>query len=95
MVSGKDMTSSLDSLYMRSRLNNTHSALPTVLNSAQGILTRDISYITSLGAYAMIVPHNDDRFYDSIITDPSAFQAFRMNIATLYVNNGLAINLGH
>ncbi|KAI5369822.1 Putative glycoside hydrolase, family 5, glycoside hydrolase superfamily [Septoria linicola] len=56
-----------------------------------GNLTRDVEYITSLGAYAMIVPHNYGRFYSSIITDSSAFSTFWTNVAKVYANNSKVI----
>lgn len=57
----------------------------------QGNLTRDVEYITSLGANAMIVPHNYGRFYSSIITDSSAFSTFWANVAKVYANNSKVI----
>lgn len=56
-----------------------------------GNLTQTVNYITSLGAYAMIVPHNYGRYYGNVITSTSDFQTFWKTLATPYKSNSLVI----
>lgn len=50
-------------------------------------LTKQVDYITSKGAYAMIQPHNYGRFYGNIITDTNGFKTWWQNVAAKYKNN--------
>ncbi|KAI9658420.1 MAG: hypothetical protein M1821_002553 [Bathelium mastoideum] len=56
-----------------------------------GNLTQQVNYITQLGAYALICPHNYGRFNNEIITDTSAFQTFWQNLAAEYKSNSLVM----
>ncbi|GME24122.1 putative glycoside hydrolase family 5 protein [Neofusicoccum parvum] len=50
-------------------------------------LKKTVNYITNLGAYAMIVPHNYGRFSGSIITDTAGFKTWWKNVATEFASN--------
>ncbi|KAF2163064.1 glycoside hydrolase family 5 protein [Zasmidium cellare ATCC 36951] len=56
-----------------------------------GNLTQTVNYITSLGAYAIIVPHNYGRYYGNVITSASDFQTFWKTLATPYKSNSRVI----
>ncbi|KAF7191375.1 putative endo-beta-1,4-glucanase B [Pseudocercospora fuligena] len=63
----------------------------TLDEAYMGNLTETVNYITSKKAFAMIVPHNYGRYYDSIIESTSDFKTFWTTIATPYANNSLVI----
>lgn len=54
-------------------------------------LTETVNYITKLGAYAMIVPHNYGRYNSEIITSTSDFGAFWKTLATSFKSNDLVV----
>lgn len=56
-----------------------------------GNLTQQVNYITNLGAYAIICPHNYGRFNGAIITSTSGFQTWWKNVATVYKSNSKVI----
>lgn len=49
-----------------------------------GNLTQTVKYITGMGAYVMICPHNYGRYNNEIITSTSDFEAFWKTVATEY-----------
>lgn len=56
-----------------------------------GNLTETVNYITNLGAYAMINPHNYGRYYGDIISSTSDFEAFWKTIAGPFKSNSKVI----
>jgi endoglucanase len=46
-----------------------------------------VDYITSKGAYALIVPHNYGRYYGNIITDVAGFKAYWKTTAAPFATN--------
>ncbi|MCJ1432244.1 hypothetical protein MMC27_001600 [Xylographa pallens] len=56
-----------------------------------GNLTEQVNYITSLGAFAMICPHNYGRYYNTIINDTAGFEAFWATVAKPFQNNALVM----
>lgn len=53
--------------------------------------TGTINYITSLGAYAIVDPHNFGRLSGSVITDTTGFQTFWQNLAAQFKSNSLVV----
>jgi endoglucanase len=53
--------------------------------------TAVINDITSLGAWAVVDPHNFGRYYGAIITDTVGFGTFWANLASQYVSNSKVI----
>ena len=56
-----------------------------------GNLTQTVDQITSIGAYAIIVPHNYGRYYNNIITSTSDFGAFWKTLAGQFKSNSKVI----
>ncbi|KAF4553186.1 Cellulase-like protein 6 [Elsinoe fawcettii] len=56
-----------------------------------GNLTAQVKYITDRGAYALIAPHNYGRYYNNVITNPSAFKTFWANLAKPFAGNSRVI----
>ncbi|KAG9247127.1 endo-beta-1,4-glucanase [Calycina marina] len=55
-------------------------------------LTTTVNYITqTVGAYAVIDPHNYARYYGNTITDTAGFQAFWKTVATQFARNSKVI----
>lgn len=50
-----------------------------------------VNHITQKGGYAVIDPHNFGRYYGSVITDTSGFQAFWNTVASNFKSNSNAI----
>ncbi|PYH43525.1 putative endoglucanase [Aspergillus saccharolyticus JOP 1030-1] len=50
-------------------------------------LQATVESITSLGAYAVVDPHNFGRYYGNIITSTSDFAAFWTTVATVFASN--------
>ncbi|KAI0025896.1 endoglucanase [Xylariomycetidae sp. FL0641] len=50
-------------------------------------LTNTVNFITDLGAYAILDPHNFGRYYDNIISDAEGFGAFWTTVATAFADN--------
>lgn len=50
-----------------------------------------VTYVTAKGAYAIIDPHNFGRYYSSIITDATGFEAWWKTVATEFADNDLVI----
>ncbi|KAF2083299.1 glycoside hydrolase family 5 protein [Saccharata proteae CBS 121410] len=70
----------------------THDTMSATLDADYlADLKKTVSYITNLGAYALIVPHNYGRFYSDIITDTDAFGKWWGKVATEFKNNSLVI----
>lgn len=55
-------------------------------------LTSIVNYITKTkGAYAIVDPHNFGRYYGSVITNYTAFQAFWKTLAGVFAGNSKVI----
>jgi endoglucanase len=54
-------------------------------------LKTTVNGITSLGAYAMICPHNYGRFLNNIITDTAGFETWWKNVAAEFADNDLVM----
>ncbi|KAJ5081216.1 hypothetical protein N7456_013454 [Penicillium angulare] len=54
-------------------------------------LKSTVDFITSIGAYALVDPHNFGRYYGSIINSTSDFAAFWTTVATQFVSNDKVI----
>ncbi|KEY74636.1 hypothetical protein S7711_05065 [Stachybotrys chartarum IBT 7711] len=54
-------------------------------------LEETVNHITSLGAYAVLDPHNYGRYYGEIITDTDGFGAWWTTVASRFVDNELVI----
>ena len=54
-------------------------------------LAQTVDYVTSKGAYAMIVPHNYGRYYGQIITDVAGFKTYWTNTAKPFASNSKVI----
>lgn len=54
-------------------------------------LQTTVNGITSLGAYAMLCPHNFGRYYGNIINDTAGFQAFWETVAMPFADNKLVM----
>ncbi|KAJ5683375.1 endo-beta-1-4-glucanase B [Penicillium macrosclerotiorum] len=54
-------------------------------------LKSTVEYITSIGAYAIVDPHNFGRYYGNIITSTSDFAAFWTTVATQFASNDKVI----
>jgi len=70
--------------------------VPNTLTSAVSTpylrnLTATVDFITGKGGYAIIDPHNFGRYYGSIITDVSGFQAFWTTVASNFKSNTHAV----
>ncbi|PYI15635.1 FII-CMCase [Aspergillus violaceofuscus CBS 115571] len=66
--------------------------IPTSLTGAADAtyladLKATIEFITSLGAYAVVDPHNFGRYYGNIITSTSDFAAFWTTVAKVFASN--------
>ncbi|KAF7714165.1 Endo-1,4-beta-D-glucanase [Penicillium ucsense] len=54
-------------------------------------LTDTINFITSLGAHAIVDPHNYGRYYGKVITSTSDFKAFWTTVAKQFASNDKVI----
>jgi endoglucanase len=54
-------------------------------------LTETINHITSLGAYAVLDPHNYGRYKGSVITNVNAFGTFWERLATAFKSNSRVV----
>ncbi|KAL4796604.1 endo-a-1,4-glucanase [Aspergillus venezuelensis] len=55
------------------------------------LLTEAVDYVTGLGAYAVLDPHNYGRFNSEIISSTDNFKTWWTNVATVFADNDLVI----
>ncbi|KAF2135423.1 glycoside hydrolase family 5 protein [Aplosporella prunicola CBS 121167] len=66
----------------------THSSMSDTLDADYlADLKETVNYITKLGAYAVVVPHNYGRFNGNIITDTDGFKGWWKTVATEFKDN--------